>query len=351
MERLKRYNKKVTLAIVMSFVVAVTGILSTSFQSKAVGQSSDLTFYVSYPQPYCSDTTGYVSVVYRTATNNYLLNTLFWSMEPETNEVFGTDFTNVMDITLTNNTIRLDPFVLGGSYWYNLYEFTSSDYLGRIHTGYYNSVSGAPSWSYSYYGEVVAVLFNGNVASFNTGGVDLKTPVIHWSNSSDSNQIYNYMWQILQSLQGVEGDTTEIISKLNSILLENVSTNQKLEDIKALYEQLIEEQQESNTWLEKIWNSIQEFFNPSEEDKTESEQFDSETTEKSDEIGGLVEESTTNKPDVDEMSNSIDSNLDMTSANEYGAVLLNITENEYIIQMLLIVVTVAIIAYVLFGKR
>ena len=138
---------------------------------------------------------------------------------------------------------------------------------------------------------------------------------------------------------------------MRSVDSELDSIKSELEKIYDKADEILNEQKKQTSWLERIWDSIQEFFNPSEEEKTESEQFESETTDKSDEIGGLVEDSKTEKPDVDDMSDSIDSNLDMTSANEYGAVLLNITENEYILQMLLIVVTVAIIAYVLFGKR
>lgn len=350
MERLKRYEKQI-VAIISTFVVLFGGVFSTSFQSNAIGQSSSLTFYVNYPQPYCSETKGYISLVYYHAqSSQYRLNTLFWSIEPDFDTNNGTDRTTLMDITITGNRVVLQPWCEGGYYYYSLFEYSSQDFISLNQSGYYPPIASAPKFDYTYE-NLVGVVFGGNVGTCNMNGGYYSTPTIHWANSPDANELYYRLNIIWSHLEQIDGDTTEIVNKLLDIYNQNVDINIKLDELKALHEQLIEEQQESNTWLEKIWNSIQEFFNPSEEEKTDSEQFDSETSEKSDEIGGLIEESTTNKPDVDEMSNSIDSNLDMTSANEYGAVLLNITENEYILQMLLIVVTVAIIAYVLFGKR
>lgn len=243
--------------IIIGMFLCVLIIGQLTMVTNAVGQSSDLTFYVNYPEPFCSDTMGYMVLVYQHSANDYRMNTLFWSMEPEVNEVYGSDFTNVMDINVNGSTVSLSPYVVGGSYWYNLYEFSSSDTVSRLHSGYHNAIQSTPTWSYNY-GNLVAVLFNGNVGAVNLGGRDLQTPVVHWTNTPDSNEIYNYMWRILYSLQFVEEDTGLILDKLNSILSENVSANQKLDDLKRLHEQLIAEQEESNSWLEKIFNYLKE---------------------------------------------------------------------------------------------
>lgn len=336
MERLIRYSKKVTLAIVMTFVVAVTGILSTSFQSRA----SFYEFYMPYGQPTTSENSGYLEVLVRAPDGNISCDVFYWNITADN----STSVTS-MDFSLYGNgRLNFSPSVpsLNDGFSYTLMYIGSTGNVSYMHGGYFTGYA-----SYTYDVSTYGYTFLSYRVYGNYGSVfdDVAKPMPQFSCIYGADKFeLEKLSDIYNQLVVANSNDLQMIDKLNSIMNSNSSIDSKLS-------QLIELQNTTNTWLEKIWNSIQEFFNPSNEEKADSEQFDSETTEKSDEIGGLVEESKTDKPDVDEMSNSIDSNLDMTSANEYGAVLLNITENEYILQMLLIVVTVAIIAYVLFGKR
>lgn len=360
MERLIRYNKQI-IAVMSAFVVLVGGVLSTSFHSYA---ENAIQFTVNYPEPQCSDTQGYISLLTRDVNTQVLtVRTYFWyCIATNSSGAYSPAYAY---IDLNSASIKIT--VAGGS------GATAGFYVlsGITPEGTYRGItsSSSSSWNFNFnqYGlEVVGYKFGGN-AQINSGFS--MTPFdLFFDSSGASSVLMDILYtlaqmnicdqtilqtinSILNSVDGVENQLSSVISYLQSVDSKLSSIESELQEIYEKADDILNEQKKSNTWLEKIWNSIQEFFNPSEEEKTDSEQFDSETTEKSDEIGGLVEESKTEKPDVDDMSNSIDSNLDMTSANEYGAVLLNITENGYVLQMLLIVVTVAIIAYVLFGKR
>lgn len=119
----------------------------------------------------------------------------------------------------------------------------------------------------------------------------------------------------------------------------------------VLQERSNELQEESNSWLGKIWNSIQQFFNPDEEDKEESDKLQSESNDKTDKLDDLNEQNKTDKTDIGDASNSVDENVDLESIDNYGNVLSVITENQYILQILLLVFSVALVAYVLFGKK
>lgn len=359
MERLKRYNKQI-VAFVSAFVVLVGGVLSTSFQSVASSEmNKGYVFDLNYAEPSTSDNQGYVCIFTQSSSGIYGVTTYFWNTLAV---VSGQDSPAYGILTFSGNTFN---FAIGGvtnsaSGYYSITQIGDTGNWWNIK----NSSSETLTVDFGSQGKtILGFHYKGNVGSCNT--LSMNSFTVYFS--SDSSAIYlRDVWDLIHATYY---QNEEIISELETLYslqsnrlsqvvswLETINGNATLIDNK-LYQliqkgnEILEEERKQTTWLEKIWNSIQEFFNPSEEEKTDSEQFDSETTEKSDEIGGLVEESKTEKPDVEDMSNSIDSNLDMTSANEYGAVLLNITENEYILQMLLIVVTVAIIAYVLFGKR
>ncbi|MBQ4560184.1 MAG: hypothetical protein IJA54_07695 [Tyzzerella sp.] len=357
MERLKKYEKQI-VAVMSVFVILVGGIFSTSFDSLA----SDNDFYLEYPEPAISSTQGYVSVVFSNSSGAFRVMTFFWSLEG----YYNADSTPLlMRVRVDNGKLEFFPSSSGSSTGFyslnminpsGLYNFVIVNLSSETYVyNFANLGYTLRGWRCGGNGFVegfsntlnFSLFFSSDASSVLLGQViDVLT-----RNGTTEQSILTAVGSILNSVDGVENQLSSVISYLRSVDSELDSIKSELEKIYDKADEILNEQKKQTSWLERIWDSIQEFFNPSEEEKTESEQFESETTDKSDEIGGLVEDSKTEKPDVDDMSDSIDSNLDMTSANEYGAVLLNITENEYILQMLLIVVTVAIIAYVLFGKR
>lgn len=132
-----------------------------------------------------------------------------------------------------------------------------------------------------------------------------------------------------------------------------------IDDIeKALSEQLVvqqkiyDAQEESNTWLEKIWTSIQRFFKgDNAEDDAKVEEFGNETTSQSNKINDLNQQNKVEKVDPSGASSNVDSHIDTEAIGNYGTVLSVFTGNTHILQYILIVLAVALIAYVLFGKR
>lgn len=114
---------------------------------------------------------------------------------------------------------------------------------------------------------------------------------------------------------------------------------------------IVEKIEESNSWLEKIWNSIQQFFSGNDEDKTETEEFVSNSSTQADKLNGLNEQNKTDKPDIESTSSAVDEYIDADAIASYGTVLSSVTNNDYVVRMIMIVLSVGIIAYVLFGKR
>lgn len=364
MERLKRHNKQI-VAIMSALVVLFGGVLSTSFNVSATDTyETSAVYYVNYARPSVSDTSGYVNILLSDGT----MNTYFWNVMGMTED--GDYIPMKVSIILDSNKITFSPYGnlnFAYSFHLNIYNINKYGLFFNIHSADNSGSNKNTVHTRSFVSTVVGYQVYGNgivqdnvgctrrfeVHYAEDGSAELLMKVVNLlgTNNIANNEIMDTLHGILSSAESVENQLFSVIEYLKSVDSELDIISSILEDIYVRADELLEEQKKTNNWLEKIWNSIQEFFNPSDKEKTDSEQFDSETTEKSDEIGGLLEESKTEKPDVGDMSNSIDSNLDMTSANEYGAVLLNITENEYILQMIVIVVTVAIIAYVLFGKR
>lgn len=95
----------------------------------------------------------------------------------------------------------------------------------------------------------------------------------------------------------------------------------------------------------------QSLIEQTEQDKAITEKFESDTKTQSDKINELNQQNNTNKIDAEQASSDVDAHIDAEAIGNYGTVLSVFTGNTHILQYILIVLAVALIAYVLFGKR
>lgn len=79
--------------------------------------------------------------------------------------------------------------------------------------------------------------------------------------------------------------------------------------------------------------------------------FNDNSNVQSGQLGDLNNQTGTDKVDIDSTSQDIDSNLDVETDANYGVLLSTFTENNNILTMLLVSVSIALISFVFFGKR
>lgn len=339
-KKMRRYKGLILSCI--SVMMLVVSIFSFSFESKA---SASGEYYVPYSEPTANDKSGYFNV----DAGDGVLYTYFWNLTGSW-ATAGTPPACEMYVRFSGNNIIFHPYVYGGT-GSTYITFGYYDSSGTIHFLYYGAI-GLNDYEIiqNFWAGVKGVSFGGN-CSIGAQDLSLGTPLIHWNDSVDAQNLNTKLNAILNSLSNIDGDTSTIINKLQDIYNQDVSINSKLSAMNTLLNEIKSEQKQTNTWLEKIWNSIQEILNPNEESKEESDKLESETNDKTDKLDDLNEQNKTDKTDIDSAANSVDENIDLDSIDHYGKVLSVITENQYILQILLLVFSVALVAYVLFGKK
>lgn len=329
----------------MSVLMIVVCVCSFSFESKASN-----VYYAAINEPCKSDTQGYLLLEMRNnSTGAYSFDIWFWDVvayDKNTNSYASSeDVSAYMDISIGSNYVDFMPSAvpygvyfdcsISVSYGTTCFQWWHSEYETTSQSLHY-SANGYTVTGYSYYG---------NVNNFSTSISSNNAPNVVWA---DDKTIVEKISEVKTSIISLNSNIT---AQLNNIISKLGYTNECLDELKVLYEQLIEEQKKTNTWLEKIWDSIQEFLNPDEESKEESDKLESESNDKTDKLDDLNEQNKTDKTDIDSAANSVDENIDLDSIDNYGHVLSVITENQYILQILLLVFSVALVAYVLFGKK
>lgn len=358
MKRLIRYRKKI-VSLMCAVLICSIGIFSTSFN---VCASDVPTYYIPVSEPAKSENQGYMVVLWKDLSTGVMYPYVyFWNTIGTFNT--GYEAHTYAYITLGYNSI---DFAVGGSSgvasYYSLAQVDGG--------GYYTWLkhSSTDHWIAQYNGwEIVGVQYAGNVGYINKSNYpvsficyfdengasvllnDILYTLAHTHNVDVD--ILNKINSIFSSVDGLENQLSSIINYLKSIDSELDSIKSELQEIYDKADEILNEEKEQTTWLGKIWQSIQEFITPKNDDKQKTDDFNSESESQKNEIDDLNAQNRTNQIDVDSASSQVDANINYDNMAQYGGVLATITNNNYVLQMILIVVSVAIIAYVLFGKR
>lgn len=358
-KKMSRYKGLILSCVSMMMIVVC--VCSFSFESKA---NDMYIFHKQYAEPSYSDSSGYITLLWRHGKGGPLYtSTFFWNTYGVNKD--GSSAPVYAYINLTSTTFE---FTVSGANTtdtaiYNLFYVNSSYHHVKS--------SNTSRYTWNMY-ETDNIILLGWQAKGNIGVVNSSFTnqgfVCYYNNDSSAYylkdiidtlllshnvnvNIYNAVCSILNSVDGVENQLSSVVSYLKSVDSNLTDIKTELQDIYDKVDDLLEEQKKSNTWLEKIWISIQEFFTPDEKDKEESDKLESETNDKTDKLDDLNEQNKTDKVDVDNSSDLVDENVDLESIGTVNNIFVYITENEYILQMLLMVFSVALVAYVLFGKK
>lgn len=317
---MRKISKKISCTIMVLTVLVSSFFMG--FESKAANTE----FYVPYSEPTCDSQSGYISVI-----SNYdggSLYTYFWNLYGVWNDV-GQPPDYQMYIKVNSNNVVFHPYVYGGNSAYLTLGYYDS--TGNIHMIYYGSIGlNTYSRTETFGVGISGYCYGGNATGFDGNYRDVVVPNIHWNNSVDGQVLSYQITQVMGQLGNIDKDTSTIISELENIYNQNVSTNQKLDNMTTLLEKLASQ---------------------SAEDKQAVDEFGSNTKEQSDKINGLNEQNTVEKIDTGQASSDVDAHIDTNAIANYGTVLSVFTGNSHILQYILIVLAVALISYVLFGKR
>lgn len=238
--------KKVKLLLIC-FISVVFFSCFCSVDSSAAGNE----YYVSYSEPTANELCGYLNV--SASNGGGTLYTYFWNIVPDFSEHNASDRECYMYIRLNGNSVIFHPYVYGNTGYLTLGYYDSNGGMSIIYNGsiglntYENTQNFTGIWGLS----------SGGNAIFGTTG-SWSTVLVRWNQSVDVIALNSKMNEVLMELAKIEGDTTSMVSQLQSIYNQNISTNQKLDNMNALLNEIKSEQKKTNTWLEKIYGLLEE---------------------------------------------------------------------------------------------
>lgn len=238
--------KKVIVTVIL---LCSCVMLLPAFESEA---SASGEYYVPYSEPTANDRCGYFNV---DATNGYgTLYTYFWTMTPFSNGS-GEDVSCEMYVRIDGNKVIFHPYLYGNGYMYFSLGYYDSN--GGITFITYGGSSQNDYETVQQFAGINGISYGGN-CSFGTGTYNGRTPLIHWNDSVDAQNLNTKLNAILNSLSNIDGDASTIINKLQDIYNQDVSINAKLSAMNTLLNEIKSEQKETNTWLEKIFDWLNE---------------------------------------------------------------------------------------------
>lgn len=130
---------------------------------------------------------------------------------------------------------------------------------------------------------------------------------------------------------------------------------ESMEDIKGVLDVLHYDNNEINYQLSVMRDDLQQIYDymaqSKNEDKQNTDSLKENSDSQSDKLNDLNEQNKMDKIDVDSASSSVDANIDGNAISNYGVVLSSITGQGKVVQLMLIVLSVGLVSYVLFGKR
>ena len=398
---MKRNNS--LIGFLMICLVAMSSFF-ISFDSKAAVFEE----YVDYAEPSTSDTQGYLSVLFRdNSTGNTIVRTFFWYCVGVKG---GVNAPVYMYLNIQSDKLEFVPGGAGSgtgsldsayyclSYWdefnklhilkyssserfiatysaYSVYGFIYSGNVGQVNCGINNqsfSVYFNDDGQVQKLSQIYSAILSSNTLS-NTQ-IDKLTEIINQNTNikqtldsilSYAMSCYNELIEsndlsqqqldkinnLLTSVLTIQGEVNSMKNTLNLIETWCKSANEKLQWIGNNLQVVISQQQETNSWLQKIWTSIQRFFDSDTADKNKVDSFANNSASQSQNINELNKQSQSEKVDINSASGSVDSYIDTNAISSYSGVLASFTGNPHILQFILIVLAVGLVSYVLFGKR
>lgn len=315
--KLGRYCKSV-VAFICSLVIFFGGIYLTSFHSRAETQDTGANFYVHYPKPPVSNTQGYVNLLC-VNQNGYYVETILWNLYGTANDGSYAPISAL--ITLNSGSWKFGGIADANttrSFYYSLYMFDSNGVFSHLKT------SDSEGFTRSVNGQICGYMAFGNVSIVESTSFkwplftvyyteDATVKVLYevlntlYSMNSREPAILSAVNSILNSVDGVENQLSSVINYLKSIDSELDSIKSELQDIYDKAEEILQEEKKQTTWLEKIWNSIQDFLGMQGEESTEALPDE--------EVDSVLKDEDNLMQDTTDAENSLDFSVDSNSNN------------------------------------
>lgn len=343
-------------------IVALMCALSVLLSSFAFGfESNAMELYrVGYSQPPTGENNGYMNVIYMDSSGNKSCDTYWWYIAPyqQVDVSNGSLTTSSMDvdvqssrgkITFTAKTasnvssrvlvVKLNQAGSMEIVWIQNFVYQSEFYIDMAYS--------YPIWSFACFGNVSEITYDYDY------NVDRGFTVMY-SDEGMNYDLFSDMAIALGKLEISNQAIYEQVFESNSNLRKIWKNQDELEEWLADALAIIDAQNtEQNAELDRIYEELQDIHETllESKDKDSTDKFAEDSNSQSDKLNQMNEQNKMDKIDVDSASSSVDANIDGNAIANYGVVLSSITGQGKVVQLMLIVLSVGLVSYVLFGKR
>lgn len=251
-----------TLVLLCSCVMLVPSIESKAETEMDKGYE----FYVNFARPSVSDTQGYINCLRHGADGTYRLVTYYWTISSSSS---SSTTPTQMYIDLSSSSIKFNVYANSSttSVMFSLFEISGTGdnwSKSAVSTSSVTlSFGDLPCVGWQIYGNGTFSSTISNSENFTVYYVDdgtatlLKDVIEILAYSYDiSEDIYDTVFSILNSVDGVENQLSSVVSYLKSVDNKLTDIKTELQNIYDRVDELLEEQKKSNTWLEKIFEEI-----------------------------------------------------------------------------------------------
>lgn len=337
------------MAFVTCLVVCCTFMLS-GFESFA----KVVEFKLNYAEPEVSEFSGYCNVITLNSSGGYGCQTYFWSMVPMDSGI-GT----YMDIRYdsSNQSVSFYP-TLPDAYNGNSNQATYSLCViynnGKCDLLKQGIGAGVPT-SYKYTANsgtnIVAIIPQGNYRLSSKPSMSDTYNIIF----GEDTLFYNILNSLLSVLNQNQELLDEYMPLLSDILSNTDYMSSALSDLYDLVDVLLDDINSNHAEMleqnQAIYDELYELKEHLIQNDGSMNDFEDSSSNQSNQLNDLNQDTQVNKPNVDDMSSTVDQNLNVDIDTNYGMLLSAFTTNNRILTMLLIVASISLISFVLFGKR
>lgn len=335
-------------------------VLASSLVFDFESNAADV-YYSNHQEPTVDEHSGYINLLVSGfyGDGSKTLVTIFWRIIPwkSTDNGLGPNAgTSSMHITVNKSSIEFKPQTYSDYGYATVIEYRPTDSALLLHQQRIdNTYTFTDEWNSAT--TIDAFEVRGNYGTINTTYLstsDIPTFTVIWNEQAVE---HDMLMDVLDSLGRLEVSNQSIYNQLfesNSNLRKIWKNQDDLEEWLAEALALIDsENKEQNAELDRIYEELQDIHETllDSKDKDSTDKFTDDSNSQSDKLNQMNQQNQMDKIDVDSASSSVDANIDGNAIANYGVVLSSITGQGKVVQLMLIVLSVGLVSYVLFGKR
>lgn len=374
MSRLKnKLHKTGMLCMVIILLVCSFSLEARAEVQEPTYDMSEI-YEINMARPAVGDNDGYATFLLENKNTGYkIVYCFFWHQFHDTNDAYMTIDIDSSMIVFNDRVYSTSLFYLTSDgqntpsklniddNYYTTYSFNYGSSYRLLGWNVYGNCLGVTSPTVSNY-KNFDVLFTGEYLQ-----IDLLAKIYRCLDAImfvDSD-ILSSLADVLDECKDMNDYLDACVDYLNSIETELKDIGVSLDEINSKYDQLLNYEKNKYSLLTNMKNkidgiasaisaiklNIDKFFKNQNSVDMQEMEFNNGIDSSSSKLDSLNQENQVSKVDVNTAAGDVDSNIDFDSMTHYGGVLAVITSHERVVPFILAVFAIALVSYVLFGKR